>query len=85
MLMYTEEMETWIAEARQEEANNQARVRAAILREAAYGEGEEGRQRQDSVQVTNKGEAFFERAPFQVVDDGDGGSCTIHRNVLPDL
>jgi len=52
MLMYTEEMETWIAEARQEEANNQARLQAAILREAVYGEGRSERARQDSVQVS---------------------------------
>ncbi len=37
-MMYTEEMDMWLAEARREEGQAQARVRAAMLQEATGGE-----------------------------------------------
>ncbi len=46
MLMYTEEMDSWLAEACQEETNCAARVQAALLRE-----GQQQDRNREAVQV----------------------------------
>ncbi len=82
LLMYTEEMENWIAEARQEEANSRARVQAAILRDQM-------RSAAEAVSARSAGRTVAAadcNSCRQVVeDDDDGEACTIHRTVLPDL
>ena len=82
LLMYTEEMETWIAEARRDEAQGRARVQAAVLRDQMR-EAAEAARASSSSRVATAAVAGSSR---QVVEDEDGGeACTIHRTVLPDL
>lgn len=77
MLMYTDEMDLWIAEARREDAQAEARIRQALVQDAAQDPalgavqdyGHSHREHEESVQVVEEGEEV----------------TTIHRNVLPDL
>ena len=90
MLMYTDEMDAWLAEARQEEANGQARIQAALLRESL---GQPPQNDGDSRRLPDvaavSGGSFrrssAEEEAVQVVGEGDDALTTIHRPVLPDL
>ena len=87
MLMYTDEMDMWIAEARQEEANNQARIRATLLQINSRNDSSSSSST-SRVQVGNSSinEGEDEEAVFQVVQDDDGEEVTtIQRSVLPDI
>ena len=87
LLMYTDEIDMWLAEASRDEAKNKALLAAAILKE---------RQRQDSehpgmdeVRYNGRQEregsiAHVGGVILQVVEDEDEVT-TIHREVLPDL
>ena len=72
--MYTDEMDLWVAEARREDAQAEARIRQALIQDPALGSGQGGavqerHQAAESVQVVQEGEEV----------------TTIHRSVLPDL
>ncbi len=87
LLMYTEEMETWIAEARQEDANSRARMQAALLRDrtnsASLTTATAGSR---SSSVASTAVSVGVRDNVQVVEDEeDGEATTIRRSVLPDL
>ena len=75
--MYSDEMETWLAEERHAEAQTQARLMAALIRDddaviRANGDGVPG--------ASNVGVGEI----VQVVDDEDEVT-TIRRPILPDL
>ena len=87
LLMYTDEIDMWLAEASRDEAKNKALLAAAILKE---------RQRQDSEHPGMDDERYHGRQEregsiahvggviLQVIEDEDEVT-TIHREVLPDL
>ena len=90
MLMYTDEMDMWIAEASQEEANNRARIRATLLQ--INSQRDSRTETGSSSSATSGGSAARpgaadDEAVFQVVgDDDEGGEVTtIQRSFLPDL
>ena len=81
--MYAEEMEQWIAEAKREEANSEARIAAALMQDAAevipgHGRGHgrgQGHHLEDGPEETIS----------VLVGEGGEGMTVVHRNVLPDL
>ena len=91
-MMYAEEMDTWLAEERLEEARSQARLVAALLRDRHQSGGsttgaDEGREGQDEVRVTSEAVpdvAINTGETVQVVEDEDEVT-TIRRPILPDV
>ena len=80
-LMYSDEMETWLAEERHAEAQTQARLMAALIREDGNGQNAAIRANGDGVPgASNVGVGEI----VQVVDDEDEVT-TIRRPILPDL
>lgn len=87
--MYTEEMDTWLAEAQLEESRNQARVQAALLQDSIN----QDRNRSmdsgvpDVVVINGDDRGNREDELVQVVGDENQEEelKTIHRPVLPDL
>lgn len=78
-LMYSEEMDTWLAEERLEEARSQARLVAALLREEGQNPGVD---RTSSAEMA--AENSFSGETVQVVHDEDEVT-TIRRPILPDV
>ncbi|TRY69993.1 hypothetical protein TCAL_02815 [Tigriopus californicus] len=70
MLMYTDEMDRWLAEAQLEETQSQARIQAAILAETSSNEYHD--------------HGHGDNENIQIVQD-DGTITAIHRPVLPEL
>ena len=80
-LMYSDEMETWLAEERHAEAQTQARLMAALIRDDGNGQNAVIRANGDGVPgASNVGVGEI----VQVVDDEDEVT-TIRRPILPDL
>jgi len=80
-LMYSDEMETWLAEERHAEAQTQARLMAALIRDEGSGQNAVIRAHGDGVPgASNVGVGEI----VQVVDDEDEVT-TIRRPILPDL
>ncbi len=91
LLMYTEEMENWIAEAKQEEANSRARMQAAMLRDQLRSSSTAAAVLASSAsssvrrrRLSTGGSSGDNR---QVVEDEETGEAgtVIHRATLPDL
>ena len=80
-LMYSDEMETWLAEERHAEAQTQARLMAALIRDDGNGQNAVILANGDGVPgASNVGVGEI----VQVVDDEDEVT-TIRRPILPDL
>lgn len=70
MLMYTDEMDRWLAEAQLEETRSQARIQAAILAETSSNEYHD--------------HGHGDNEHIQIVQDEETITA-IHRQVLPEL
>lgn len=96
MLMYTDEMDLWIAEARRDEAQGQARIQAAILQDQMNSQqqqqhyysshpGQQSQQQQQQGGATGGGPGDGGDEMVDVMDDADDDDVTtIHRRRLPD-
>ena len=81
--MYAEEMENWIAEAKREEANSEARIAAALMEEATRDLNHQANHRSQG-SSSNGGSRHTDTVAVLV--GGDNEEMTVvHRNVLPDL
>lgn len=74
VLMYTDEMDLWIAEARRDDAQAEARIRQALIQDSAV---------QAPANLDPPREQIGDES-VQVVEEGEEVT-TIHRSVLPDL
>jgi hypothetical protein len=97
-MMYTDEMDQWLAEAKREETQSQARIRVALYHEqhsaSSSSPGVENMTRATSASADNSSSSAASirssaenanRNLVDVVNDDEDDPQTIHRTRLPDL